>query len=87
MAGQPTADRVAAWAEELTAVARRIGRHFALSEPRGRAARYARGLLNRGHLPPASMVYSAVDALGVRGRQVQPLGLAIVLTAVEGLSA
>jgi SRSO17 transposase len=36
---------VAAWAGELTAVADRIGRHFARSEPRQRAAGYIRGLL------------------------------------------
>jgi SRSO17 transposase len=45
MAGRPTAEQVAAWAGELTAVAERIGRHFARSEPRQRAANYIRGLL------------------------------------------
>jgi SRSO17 transposase len=45
MAGRPTSDQVAAWAEELAAVAGRIGRHFARSEPRRRAAGYIRGLL------------------------------------------
>src|SRR5581483_11726577 len=46
MAGRPTAGQVAAWADELDAVAGRIGRHFARSEPRRRAARYIRGLLS-----------------------------------------
>jgi SRSO17 transposase len=45
MAGRPTAGQVAGWAGELTAVADRIGRHFARSEPRRRAAGYVRGLL------------------------------------------
>jgi SRSO17 transposase len=45
MAGRPTAGQVAGWAGELTAVADRIGRHFARSEPRQRAAGYIRGLL------------------------------------------
>jgi SRSO17 transposase len=45
MAGRPTAGGVVGWAEELTAVAGRIGRHFARSEPRGRAVGYFRGLL------------------------------------------
>src|SRR5829696_8772777 len=45
MAGRPTADEVAGWAGELTAVAERIGRHFARSEPRERAVGYVRGLL------------------------------------------
>jgi hypothetical protein len=45
MAGRPTAEQVAVWAGELTAVAERIGRHFARSEPRQRAANYIRGLL------------------------------------------
>jgi SRSO17 transposase len=47
MSGRPTADQVAAWADELTAVAGRIGRHFARSEPRRRAAGYLRGLLSQ----------------------------------------
>jgi SRSO17 transposase len=42
----PTAGQVAAWAEELTAVAGRIGRRFARSEPRRRALGYVRGLLS-----------------------------------------
>jgi SRSO17 transposase len=42
---RPTAGRVAAWADERTAVAGRIGRHFARSEPRRRAVGYLRGLL------------------------------------------
>src|SRR5215831_2971213 len=45
MAGQPTAVQVTRWADELTAVAERIGRHFARSEPRQRAVGYIRGLL------------------------------------------
>jgi len=45
MAGRPTAEQVRGWAAELTAVADRIGRHFARSEPRRRAAGYVRGLL------------------------------------------
>src|SRR5436309_8438155 len=45
MAGRPTVRQVAEWAEELTAVAGRIGRHFARSEPRERAVGYVRGLL------------------------------------------
>src|SRR5689334_25026826 len=44
MAGRPTAEQVVGWAEELTAVAGRIGRHFARSEPRRRAVGYIRGL-------------------------------------------
>jgi SRSO17 transposase len=46
MAGRPTADQVVAWADELAAVADRIGRHFARSEPRRRAVEYVRGLLS-----------------------------------------
>lgn len=46
MAGRPTAGQVAGWADELTAVANRIGRYFARSEPRERAAGYVRGLLS-----------------------------------------
>jgi SRSO17 transposase len=45
MAGRPAADQVAAWADEVDAVAGRIGRHFARSEPRRRAVGYVRGLL------------------------------------------
>src|SRR5436309_13160572 len=45
MAGRPTANQVAGWADELAAVAGRIGRHFVRSEPRRRAAGYIRGLL------------------------------------------
>jgi hypothetical protein len=37
---------VAGWADELTAVGERIGRHFARSEPRRRAVGYIRGLLS-----------------------------------------
>src|SRR3989440_919060 len=46
MSGRPTAIQVAAWADELGAVAGRIGRHFVRSEPRRRAAGYLRGLLS-----------------------------------------
>lgn len=46
MSGRPTAAQVATWADELDAVAGRIGRHFARSEPRRRAAGYVRGLLS-----------------------------------------
>src|SRR4051812_12019456 len=46
MAGRPTATQVAGGAGELDAVAPRIGRHFARSEPRRRAAGYIRGLLS-----------------------------------------
>jgi SRSO17 transposase len=48
MAGRPTAGQVAAWADELAAVAGRIGRRFARSEPRERAVGYIRGLLGDG---------------------------------------
>jgi SRSO17 transposase len=44
MSGRPTAVQVAASADELAAVAARIGRHFVRSEPRRRAAGYLRGL-------------------------------------------
>ncbi|HEY1375454.1 MAG TPA: IS701 family transposase, partial [Gemmataceae bacterium] len=46
MAGRPTAAQVTAWADELAAVADRIGRHFGRSEPRRRAIGYVRGLLS-----------------------------------------
>jgi len=46
MSGRPTLRQVADWADELAAVADRIGRHFARSEPRRRAAGYIRGLLS-----------------------------------------
>lgn len=46
MSGRPTGAQVAGWADEVTAVADRIGRHFARSEPRRRAAGYVRGLLS-----------------------------------------
>jgi SRSO17 transposase len=46
MSGRPTKLRVTTWAGELDAVAQRIGRHFARSEPRRRAAGYLRGLLS-----------------------------------------
>src|SRR5437762_10264724 len=47
MSGRPTARQVAEWADELTAVGERIGRRFARSEPRRRAAGYIRGLLGQ----------------------------------------
>jgi SRSO17 transposase len=46
MAGRPTSEQVVAWADELAAVAARIGRRFARSEPRRRAVGYVRGLLS-----------------------------------------
>jgi SRSO17 transposase len=46
MAGPPTAAQVVGWADELAAVAARIGPRFARSEPRDRALGYARGLLS-----------------------------------------
>src|SRR5262245_44953712 len=46
MAGLPTAEQVAGWADELAGVAGRISRHFARSEPRRRAVGYLRGLLS-----------------------------------------
>jgi SRSO17 transposase len=46
MSGRPTQRQVQNWADELTAVAGRIGRRFARSEPRRRAAGYIRGLLS-----------------------------------------
>src|SRR5262249_46945557 len=45
MSGRPTAAQVERWAGEIAAVGDRIGRHFARSEPRRRAAGYVRGLL------------------------------------------
>jgi SRSO17 transposase len=46
MSGRPTTAQVQDWAEELTAVAERIGRHFPRIEPRQRALDYVRGLLS-----------------------------------------
>src|SRR5436309_8682982 len=46
MAGPPTVAQVRGWAGEVDAVAERIGRHFARSEPRRRAAGFVRGLLS-----------------------------------------
>src|SRR5262245_38205911 len=46
MSGRPTVQQVAGWADELTTVGDRIGRHFARSEPRRRAVGYLRGLLS-----------------------------------------
>ncbi len=47
MSGRPTAAQVRVWADEVTAVGDRIGRHFARSEPRARAVGYIRGLLSQ----------------------------------------
>src|SRR6516162_5426036 len=46
MSGRPTARQVTGWADELTAVAERIGPRFARSEPRRRAVGYLRVLLS-----------------------------------------
>src|SRR4029078_11974019 len=46
MSGRPRESGVAEWSDEATAVGKRIGRHFARSEPRQRAVRYVRGLLS-----------------------------------------
>jgi hypothetical protein len=46
MSERPTREQVTAWADEVVAVGERIGRHFARSEPRGRAVGYVRGLLS-----------------------------------------
>jgi SRSO17 transposase len=46
MSGRPTRRDVKQWAEEIEAVAERIGRHFARSEPRACAVGYLRGLLS-----------------------------------------
>jgi SRSO17 transposase len=46
MSGRPTAAQIAGWANEVSAVGERIGRHFARSEPRRRAVGYVRGLLS-----------------------------------------
>jgi SRSO17 transposase len=46
MSGRPTPREVEGWATEVSAVADRIGRHFARSEPRTRAVRFIRGLLS-----------------------------------------
>jgi SRSO17 transposase len=45
MRERPKRQDVERWAEEVGAVGRRIGRHFARSEPRERALGYLRGLL------------------------------------------
>jgi len=45
MSGRPTQAQVHGWADEVTAIGGRIGRHFARSEPRQRAVGYIRGLL------------------------------------------
>ena len=45
MSVRPTRVQVQGWADELTAVGERIGRHFARAEPRRRAVGYVRGLL------------------------------------------
>ena len=46
MSGRPTQAQVQDWAEELTRVAERIGRHFPRIEPRQHALGYVRGLLS-----------------------------------------
>lgn len=46
MSGRPTRAAVERWADEVEAVAERIGRRFARSEPRQRAGGYIRGLLS-----------------------------------------
>ncbi len=46
MSGRPTREAVERWADEVEAVAERIGRRFARSEPRRRAVGYIRGLLS-----------------------------------------
>src|SRR6476661_1581087 len=46
MSGRPTRAAVEGWADEVEAVAERIGPRFARSEPRRRAAGYVRGLLS-----------------------------------------
>jgi SRSO17 transposase len=46
MAGRPTRQDIERWADEVTVVGERIGRHFARSEPRRRAIGYLRGLLS-----------------------------------------
>lgn len=46
MSGRPTRQDVEQWANEVTVVGERIGRHFARSEPRRRATGYLRGLLS-----------------------------------------
>src|SRR4051812_35094921 len=46
MSGRPTQERVQRWADELGAVAERLGPRFARSEPRQRALGYIRGLLS-----------------------------------------
>src|SRR6476661_9737336 len=45
MSGRPTRAAVEGWADEVEAVAERIGPRFARSEPRRRAVGYIRGLL------------------------------------------
>jgi SRSO17 transposase len=45
MAERPTEAQVREWADEVAVVGERIGRHFARSEPRRRAAGYIRALL------------------------------------------
>lgn len=46
MSGRPTRAAVEGWADEVEAVAERIGRRFARSEPRRRAVGYVRALLS-----------------------------------------
>jgi SRSO17 transposase len=46
MSGRPTQRQVGGWADELSVVGERIGRHFARSEPRRRVVGYVRALLS-----------------------------------------
>jgi SRSO17 transposase len=46
MSGRPNERQVLSWANELTDVGERLGRHFTRSEPRARALGYLRGLLS-----------------------------------------
>src|SRR5215470_8678755 len=46
MSGRPTAKQVVGWADEVLAVADRIGGRFTRREPRRRAGGYIRGLLS-----------------------------------------
>jgi SRSO17 transposase len=46
MSGRPRVSGVTEWSGEVTAVGKRIGRHFVRSEPRQRAVSYVRGLLS-----------------------------------------
>lgn len=46
MQGQPTAEDIEGWADELERVGRKIARRFTRAEPRRRATAYIRGLLS-----------------------------------------